>query len=401
MDERRRDSGLSEEVLGLLRARTGFRHDAIQPEVLRRALGNHPRFSPDASETPHPDVIKKLLETMLVSETYFFRHPEHFKFVIEWAHARFLRGRTDLRVWSAGCSTGEEAYSLAACLQSLGPGLQVEVLGSDLSERNLAHARAGRYGAWSRRSVGPLLFPVGSQLPDDPALTVFPALRATTRFLHHNLLDPLPSKEGVFDIVFCRNVLVYLDDDAVKRVCAQLVGRLAPDGILILGNVDAQLPPEGLVRTGPPDVSAFAHPSQATESRTTAAPIPSSPARVAAAPRVSAKRIVAGYHTDPIELHTRALVLVERGRHSEAQRLLSELGMQWPDYLPGLLERALLFGRCGQAARARALMHELLRRLEGKPADASLRGPEELPVSYYRASAEAFLGHDVGREGTR
>ena len=90
-------------------------------------------------------------------------------------------------------------------------------------------------------------------------------------------------------------------------------------------------------------------------------------------------------------LHLRALLLVERGELGRAAAVLGELVSAAPDYVPGLLERALLHARKGERAAAGALMREILRRTDGLPLDAALAAPEPLPVRFFRESAEAWL----------
>jgi hypothetical protein len=94
---------------------------------------------------------------------------------------------------------------------------------------------------------------------------------------------------------------------------------------------------------------------------------------------------------DPVRLHLRALVFIEQGQRRSAESALLELHSVAPTYLPGLLERALLHVRYGEAAKAGELMRDIFKRTETLPPDMMLAGPEELPVSYYRACAQAFL----------
>ena len=111
---------------------------------------------------PHSEFAQAVVRASLVGETYFFRHPEHFRFISREGLPRVMRsGVTHLRGWSAGCATGEEAYSLAACLLSAAlPGITVDVVGTDINEGSLTTARRATYGAWSRRESGPHLFPL-------------------------------------------------------------------------------------------------------------------------------------------------------------------------------------------------------------------------------------------------
>ena len=181
-------------------------------------------------------MIEGLAAAVAVGETSFFRQPEHFAWI-----ARETRGRR-LRAWSAGCATGEEAWSLAATIEG-------EVLGTDLIEGHVAAARAGTYRPWSVRA--PLPEAILEPLPDG-RLRVVDRLRAAVRFRRHNLLDPAP--EGGFDLILCRNVLVWFTAEAARFAIANLSAALAPGGCLLFAplDVDGRLP--GLERLRPPEL---------------------------------------------------------------------------------------------------------------------------------------------------
>jgi chemotaxis protein methyltransferase CheR len=94
---------------------------------------------------------------------------------------------------------------------------------------------------------------------------------------------------------------------------------------------------------------------------------------------------------EPVALHLRALVHIERGERKRAEKELTDLAQQVPDYVPGILERALLHVRMGEKSAATALMREVLKRIDKLPPDQVLAGPEPLPVSFYRDSAQTYL----------
>jgi chemotaxis protein methyltransferase CheR len=321
-----------------------------------------------------------------VGETYFFRHPEQFR----WVAGRLLpalleSGRTSITAWSAGCATGEEAYSIAACLLDLLPfprTATVEVLGTDLLERNLAAARKAEYGSWSRRPSGPLLHPAFEDAERD-RVAIARAVREVTRFEEHNLLEPPP---GQFDLIFCRNVLVYFSPEAIRTAVRHLAKALTPGGALLFGPMDVSEPPPGLVPADPAELQIFRRPEAGTGPK--AARPPARPA----APRPQAViSIPRPRPPEPVALHLRALVHIERGERKRAEKELNDLGLQAPDYVPGILERALLHVRQGEKTAASTLMREVLRRIEKLPENELLPGPEPLPVSFYRDSAQTFL----------
>ncbi len=190
-----------------------------------------------------PLALDQLLDELTVNETYFMRHTDELA-DIPWR--RLLdgarrAGASGVRVWSAACATGEEAYSLAVLgLEALPEELApLTVLGSDLSVAALRHARAGHYGVRSTRSLEPGVRQRHFEA-DDAGLSVAPAVRGLVRFLQHNLVaDPLPpTGEGPFELVVCRNVLIYFRPETARSVVARLRGALAPDGLLIVGAAD-------------------------------------------------------------------------------------------------------------------------------------------------------------------
>jgi len=177
-----------------------------------------------------PANICALLEGAAAGESYFFRHPRQL-----FALQRLLFTSSDpgraLRLWSAGCSSGEEPYSLAALLQAAGrPPGQDRVLATDTSARALAHAEGGVYGRWSFRGADPEMEKL---LPGAPSGTTIPEpLRALVELRRHDIRDPRP-EEG-FDAVLCRNVIPWLDPAEVPTALARLLEAVRPGGYLVL-----------------------------------------------------------------------------------------------------------------------------------------------------------------------
>jgi chemotaxis protein methyltransferase CheR len=185
--------------------------------------------------------LDALLAEATVGETYFFRDAEQWE--VARQAIREVAGRRGpghvLRAWSAACSTGEEAYTLAIVCREL--GLRRQILGTDISEPRLAVARAGRYGRWSLRDVPPAT--VGAWFARKGAIfELDPSLRTGVSFRALNLAaGDYPSvASGVWemDVVFCRNVLIYFDAHAVAYAARRLVESLAPGGWLFTGASD-------------------------------------------------------------------------------------------------------------------------------------------------------------------
>ncbi|MFL5354468.1 CheR family methyltransferase [Archangium sp.] len=377
---------------------TGFRDTAISPSAVDRVVRAELARGRSAAELlaelqrPGTPLARALLDAVLVGETYFFRHPEQFRFLAsEVVPAALRRGELALRGWSAGCASGEETYSIAACLLGMAPpGVRVEVLGTDLHEGRLQAARRGVYGNWSRREAGPMLYPLYTEVADG-RVSIIDSVRAVTRFAQGNLLEPLPELHGSFDVIFCRNVLTYFSPDAVQMALGHLARALVPGGHLLLGTVEVDHPPAGLVRVGPPELQAFRRPT-AKE----LAPPPKPAAREPEPFRVAMRAVTPPLPApppppSPVKLHTEALQRIEGGDEAGAATILEKLLQQFRDYLPGMLELALLRERAGAREAAFALMNTVRDNAARLPPDLTIEGPEPLPARFYRASADAFL----------
>jgi chemotaxis methyl-accepting protein methylase len=384
------DESALEAIAEHVRSWAGCRPDPSHPPAVQRVVRAHVQRGATLAELVarasrlEPELMASLVRAISVPETYFFRQPEHFVCVADHCVTR-LGDRAVVRAWSAGCATGEEAYSLAACLvATMAPGVRVDVLGTDLVGQSLEVARAGLYGPWSYRLSGPILYPVCGPMTGRHA-RVLDAVRAVTRFESHSLLHPAP---GQFDVVFCRNVLLYLSTDAARAALEHIARALAPDGIAVFGTLDVAGPPQGLTRVGRADLNAFVRERGSNErvlSRRSTRPPP--PATVAPSPITD----LAGDQAREVTMHLRVLTSIERGDRRGAEHALTQLRRRAPDYLPGLFEQALLHVRHGERHRAVTPMRELLGRLESLPPDEMLAGPEHLPVSYYQVAARAFL----------
>ncbi|HYG68932.1 MAG TPA: protein-glutamate O-methyltransferase CheR [Anaeromyxobacteraceae bacterium] len=185
-----------------------------------------------------PVAVEALTEHAVVTETSFNRHPEGLA-----ALARRAFGAAGpLAIWSAGCATGEEAYSLAIGLLEAGrAGRGDRVLATDVSRRALEAARAGVYGAWALRRLAAALVE-GRFSPVGPgAHRVGAEARALIEFRRHNLVAETAPEGGPFDVVVCRNVLIYFEPPTAAAVLYRLAGALRPGGWLLLGPVELPL----------------------------------------------------------------------------------------------------------------------------------------------------------------
>lgn len=406
-------SGLLEEHFGLRFTsmtqdliQAGLRLQAQQLRLTRRALING-LLAGDA------ELLHGLVRNTVVSETYFFRHPEHFAALAEHVVPSLLRsGQTSLRAWSAGCATGEEAYSLAATLVAAAPLADISVLGTDVNEDSLAVAAAGRYGPRSLRGELPSLAmswplvvgPRGVEIPA-PLLRLLRFCRLNLHQAHYpdELVPP-----ASFDIIFCRNVLVYFTAEAARNVLLRLRDRLREGGYLFLAALDYSGAPPGLEQVQVGGVSALRRKSRAVESSPRPRPAVASPPRPPQDPMPAAKAAadsgdysLAGRlirdaliaQRTPELLHLLALVAKESGRFSETLALLTEATTVEPKYALGHLSLGLITLRppLRDKLQARRHLERVLELLAGRSDSELLPGPEPLAVGLARAMAVAGL----------
>jgi chemotaxis protein methyltransferase CheR len=187
------------------------------------------------------------VSALTVGETYFFREPAHFEFVRQTVIPSLLlrpAAEGPIRVWSAGCSSGEEAYSLAMSFADSGLAGRTHILATDVSRAALARADAGVYRDWSLR--GEAAARCGRWLRrQGDAVRVDPALRRMITWEYLNLaVDVYPAlatRTWALDLIFCRNVLIYFDADTIRRVGARFFAALAPGGWLVTASSDPSL----------------------------------------------------------------------------------------------------------------------------------------------------------------
>ena len=186
-----------------------------------------------------------LLDEVTIQETYFFRNPPQVRALRQHVLPELIRhadghGRR-LRIWSAGCSTGEEAYGVAMLLRELLPGTagwDVKVVATDVSERALAAARTARYGPRAVHLAAPEDLARFFTTTPDGQHEVRPEVRELVELRHHNLVtEPVPFGPGErIDLVLCRNVTIYFGRDTTRALMGRLHALLRDGGFLLLGH---------------------------------------------------------------------------------------------------------------------------------------------------------------------
>jgi chemotaxis protein methyltransferase CheR len=187
-----------------------------------------------------------LIDNLTTNETYFFRESPQlraFSDEILPELRRTLGDRKTLRIWSAGCSTGEEPYTIAILLLESGDwwrDWQVEILGSDINQRVLHTARKGMYKKSSHRATNPEMLAKYFIEEEKSNYRIIDAVRELVSFSYLNLLDPFKtSLISNMDIIFCRNVIIYFDKDAKKKVIGSFYDKLREGGYLLLGHSES------------------------------------------------------------------------------------------------------------------------------------------------------------------
>lgn len=188
-----------------------------------------------------------LLDAITTNETHFFREPRQFDIIASSVIPALLaaHGRPkSIRVWSAGCSTGEEPYSIAMLLHDRLAvcGWDIEIFATDLSTRALAQAEAGEWRIQSASEIPPAYlrrYMLRGVESNTGRMAAGDEIRSLITFRRLNLHDRDWPLEGSFDLIFCRNVLIYFDAESKRRVLSRLVDRLAPDGLLLLGHSES------------------------------------------------------------------------------------------------------------------------------------------------------------------
>ena len=188
--------------------------------------------------------MRALAEQLTIAETYFFRYWDHFRAFVEVVLPERTRARDGrrLNVLSAGCASGEEAYSLAILIREHLPELQswnVKLQGIDINPAMIERARRARYSTWSLRETSPELRERHFR-PEGREFQLHESVRELATFHERNLLDddPLFWHTGAFDVVFCRNVLMYFSPETMRTVVARIRASLSPGGFLFLGHAE-------------------------------------------------------------------------------------------------------------------------------------------------------------------
>lgn len=356
---------------------------------------------------------------LTIGETYFFRERRGFDLIVECAQRRLAdpqRAARPLRIWSAGCCTGEEPYSAAMALRSAFPQLRadaVTILATDISKQNLDAARAGVYRKWSfRRNADPLLQrffePAGSEL------RVRDEVRHMVSFAELNLALPVyPSAANGtagLDVILCRNVLLYFTPEQRRKVVQRFRACLADGGWLVVSPSEASADLfEGFVATCYPDAihyqkrerSAAPPPAPAALPVATPAPQPATPKVRAAAKRRPPPQQPQPQPQPQPEPHSaidairqQVLGLLEAGEAEQARRCLQQILFLAPVDIAGHYLMGVALDRLHRPEQARRRFEVAGELLAAVPDDTVVAGTDGLPAGYLRGAIGALLARE-------
>ena len=368
------------------------------PATYQRRLHKAPESAP---------IWQALIRELAIGETYFFRNQAQFRllrhhiipYLLQWQRDT---GAKRLLIWSAGCATGEEAYSLAILLHDLlhdyDPG-RITIVGTDISATSIEAARIGTYREWSFRHIDANLTRRHFVKLGNNETRVAAHIRASVIFRRANLLDFAMS--GWANLILCRNVLLYFRDDAKQRAEYILSNALHPNGWLLLGHAEAiryqrsRLQPHiymgaiGYQREEKP-------PSQPPQVPTQAAmPQPDGPLALTRSLQAAAHPTT----SDEANLYNHAVGAFHVEAFDQAENQLGRLLQANPGHLRGRILLAAVFANRGVRAEAQAHLNTALQ-LDPLAADAhylrAMLYMESENTDRAEASLKAALYAEVG-----
>lgn len=221
----------------------------VQSRLLRRVrelgLDSMEGYAEYFFTTSNHEERQYFINAITTNKTDFFREPAHFNFLLEEVLPSLTGGGVAFKAWSAGCSSGEEPYTLAMVLAEYAghrPGFDFAVLGTDVSTKMLDCARDGIYQEWKVLPIPEALrrkYLLKSRDDSEPLARIIPELRRKVGFHRLNFMDDDYPVKDAFDVIFFRNVMIYFDRSTQQAVTNKLCRNLAPGGHLFIGHSES------------------------------------------------------------------------------------------------------------------------------------------------------------------
>ncbi len=249
-----------QDLADIVHAESGIALEAGKAQLVYARLAKYLRRLGLTSFRDYHDVVSQpagaaerllMIEALTTNVTRFFREKHHFTHLVEQVLPGLLdraRRGERVRLWSAGCSSGEEPYSIALAILSLmpdAPRMDIKVLATDINTSMLGAGRAGVYPASAGDYIDPALrerWMDRQTVSGETSLVVGDAMRALVSFRSANLIDDIWPMRGPFQVIFCRNVLIYFAPSTREQVLEKLVSHLSPEGHIYVGHSE-RVPP--------------------------------------------------------------------------------------------------------------------------------------------------------------
>lgn len=213
----------------------------LATRVQDRHLNTFDDYLSQIRYSANADELNKLYDAITTNETYFFREPQQLSVCVDSVIPQVMekKGSKDIKIWSAACSTGEEAYTLVLMLLEKRCCNRIEVVASDISNEVLDAAKKAAYGSYAMRNV-PEAYLKKYFKSNGWTQELDASVKNVVRFMNINLIDSakMRSVQGM-DVVFCRNVLIYFDDKAKQKAVGLLYDSLRPGGFLFVGSAES------------------------------------------------------------------------------------------------------------------------------------------------------------------
>lgn len=231
----------------------------LLPIVQREKLSGLPELVNILEKGSSPSLAKEVVQAMTINETYFFRDKLPFDALRDGIIPRIIKAKGNdktLRIWCAASSTGQEPYSIAMTLAEMKAklaGWRIEIIGTDLAQHAIEKARAGTYSQFEVQRGLPTPFLLRYFTQSGDVWQISDAIRQQVSFRNFNLLSDF-APLGKFDVVFCRNVLIYFNAPGKKDILQRMLKQLNPEGFVVLGaaeglvGIDIDLAPDPEVR---------------------------------------------------------------------------------------------------------------------------------------------------------
>ena len=232
--------------MSLARDKIYLLESRLKPVIEKYKCGSLEGLAVLLRDTGNNLLIYELIEAMTTHETLFFRDDRPFSYFRTALMPALLQARQTekkLRFWSAACSTGQEPYSIAMTVSELlagQTGWSIDILATDISNIVIEQARNGTYGQFEIQRGLPVQMLVTHFTRNGAQWQVNEKIRRMVRFETFNLIQSM-EKFGMFDVIFCRNVLIYFDEPTKAKVLQNISRRLTPEGYLLLGGAESAL----------------------------------------------------------------------------------------------------------------------------------------------------------------